>query len=214
MSWRASRAKRAQAALIPMLVWPVVEFLGASYSWRVDGREHLDRLDAAKQPYILAFWHSRILTGMLYFRDRGIKPLISENFDGEWIAGVCARFGFGAVRGSSSRGAARALVQSKRELAAGHSLLYTPDGPRGPARVVQPGVIWVAGASGCPILPARIEADRASYARSWDSHLFPSPNAEVHVTIGPLIHVPPDPDDETFEAKRLELERVLNAGRT
>ena len=210
-SWRNSRSKRAQAAMIPPLVWPIVEFLGATYEWHTIGKEHLDRLDAEHQPFILAFWHGRILSNMLYFRDRGIVALISENFDGEWITAVCRHFGFGAVRGSSSRGGARALVQMKRELAAGRSVLVTPDGPRGPRTVAQVGAVWLAGASGCPILPVRAEARRQRTTRSWDRHQVPSPGAVVTVVIGPTIEVPRGADAATLEMKRAELESALNA---
>lgn len=210
-SWRESRAKRVQAAVIPAVVWPVVEFLGATYHWQVVGQEHLDRLEAARQPFILTFWHGRILSNMLYFRDRGIVALISENFDGEWITAVCRHFGFGAVRGSSSRGGARALVQMKRELAGGRSVLVTPDGPRGPRGVAQSGAVWLAKASGCPILPVRAEANRHRTTRSWDRHQIPSPGAIVTVVIAPPIHVPHEADEATLDAKRLELETILNA---
>jgi hypothetical protein len=210
-SWRQSRAKRAQAAAIPAVLWPIIEFVGGTYHWQAIGKEHLDRLDAAGQPFILAFWHGRILSNMLYFRDRGIVALISENFDGEWITSVCRHFGFGAVRGSSSRGGARALVQLKRELARGKSVLVTPDGPRGPVGVAQVGAVWLASASGCPILPVRAEARRHRTTRSWDRHQVPSPGATVTVAIGPAIEVPPHADAVTLEAKRLELENALNA---
>lgn len=210
-SWRHSRSKRAQAAAIPALVWPIVEFLGGTYQWKTIGKEYLDRLDAAQQPFILAFWHGRILSNMLYFRDRDLVALISENFDGEWITAVCRHFGFRAVRGSSSRGGARALVQLKRELAAGRSVLVTPDGPRGPRGVAQIGAAWLAGASGCPILPVRAEARRHRTTSSWDRQQVPSPGATVTITIGPPIDVPRDADAETLEATRLELENALNA---
>lgn len=210
-SWRHSRSKRAQAAVIPALVWPVIEFLGGTYTWKTIGGEYRDRLETAHQPYILAIWHGRILTTMLAWRDRGLVSLISENFDGEWIARLSAHFGFGAVRGSSSRGGARVLVQAKRQLESGHSLLITPDGPRGPARVAQPGAVWLAGATSCPILPVRVTASRYRTTRSWDQHLVPSPGATVTVMIGAPIEVPNDADAGTLEAKRLELENSLNA---
>jgi lysophospholipid acyltransferase (LPLAT)-like uncharacterized protein len=210
-SWRTSRSKRVQAAAIPALVWPVIEFLGATYHWKMVGQAHLDRLEAAHQPYILAIWHGRILTTMLAWRDRGLVSLVSENFDGEWIARLSAHFGFGAVRGSSSRGGARVLVQAKRQLEQGHSLLITPDGPRGPARVVQPGAVWLAASTGCPILPVRFAATRFRTTRSWDAHLVPSPGATITVVIGPTVEVPANADAAALEAKRLELENALNA---
>jgi lysophospholipid acyltransferase (LPLAT)-like uncharacterized protein len=210
-SWRQSRSKRVQAAAIPAVLWPMVEFLGGTYHWKTEGRRHLDALDAARQPFILAFWHGRILANMLYFRDRGIVALISENFDGEWITSLCRHFGFTAIRGSSSRGGARALAQMKRELARGRSVLVTPDGPRGPAGVAQAGAVWLAGASGCPILPVRADARPRRTTRSWDRHLLPSPGATVTMVIGPPIEVPRHADADMLEAKRVELENALNA---
>ena len=96
--------------------------------------------------------------------------ITSENFDGEWIAGIMHRFGFGTARGSTSRGGARALVQLRRELAAGQPAAFTVDGPRGPARVAQPGAVWLAGATGNPILPFHIEADRLLDAAELGPH--------------------------------------------
>lgn len=211
MSWRDSRAKRIQAAAIPLAIWPVLEFLGAGYTYKFQGRKHLDRLVAAKQPHILALWHGRILEVMLALRDRGYVSLVSENFDGEWIARLSAHFGFGAVRGSSSRGAARVLVQAKRQLAEGKSLLITLDGPRGPKRVAQPGAVWLSGASGCPILPVRLEADHFLTTRTWDAHQFPAPGATITAAFGEPIWVPNDLDDAGLEAERLKLEQTLNA---
>jgi lysophospholipid acyltransferase (LPLAT)-like uncharacterized protein len=211
MSWRDSRAKRLQAAAIPTAIWPVLEFLGAGYTYKYQNRQHLDRLVAARQPHILALWHGRILEVMLSLRDRGYVSLVSENFDGEWIARLSAHFGFGAVRGSSSRGGARALVKARRELADGHSLLFTLDGPRGPKRVAQPGAVWLSGASGCPILPVRLEADRFLTTKTWDEHQFPSPGATVTAAFSEPMWVPADLDEAGLEAERLQLEQTLNA---
>ena len=211
MSWRDSRSKRVQAALIPMAMWPVLEFLGGGYHYRFIGREHLDRLVEAGQPHILALWHGRILEVMLALRDRGYVSLVSENFDGEWIARLSAHFGFGSFRGSSSRGGARALVQAKRLLGEGTSLLFTVDGPRGPKRIAQPGAVWLAGASGCPILPVRLEADRFLTARTWDEHQFPSPGATITAAFSAPIYVADDLDAAALEAERVTLEKALNA---
>jgi lysophospholipid acyltransferase (LPLAT)-like uncharacterized protein len=211
MTWRDSRSKRVQAALIPMAMWPVLEFLGGGYHYRFIGREHLDGLVKEGQPHILALWHGRILEVMLALRDRGYVSLVSENFDGEWIARLSAHFGVGSFRGSSSRGGARALVQAKRLLGEGTSLLFTVDGPRGPKRIAQPGAVWLAGASGCPILPVRLEADRFLTARTWDEHQFPSPGATITAAFSAPIYVPDGLDDAALEVERLKLENALNA---
>ena len=99
----------------------------------------------------MAFWHGRILSGTLYFQRRGIVVITSENFDGEWIARIIERFGFGTARGSSSRGGLRAMLQLVRDMEKGKPAAFTLDGPRGPARVAQPGAIWLARATGLPI---------------------------------------------------------------
>lgn len=210
-SWRHSRVKRLKAALIPAMVWPVVEFFGGTYHWNVVGTEHVDRLTDAKQPYIVAIWHGRIWAGLLAFREYHLVAMISENFDGEWIARVAKRFGADSVRGSSSRGGARALVELRRQLDAGRNVLFTLDGPRGPARIAQPGAVWLAKMSGCPIVPVRIEAKKFRTVKSWDKHQLPSPGTTITVVFGAPIHVPRNADEITLEATRLELENTLNA---
>jgi lysophospholipid acyltransferase (LPLAT)-like uncharacterized protein len=159
-------------------------------------------------PPIFAFWHGRILAATLYFRDRGIVVITSENFDGEWIARVIRRFGYGTARGSSSRGGVRALVQLRRDMSEGRPAAFTIDGPRGPARVAQPGALWLAGASGSPIVPFHIEAARFWSARSWDRHQIPKPGSDVAIAIGEPIDVA-GTDDATIEAERQRLEQVL-----
>ncbi|HQX83099.1 MAG TPA: lysophospholipid acyltransferase family protein [Vicinamibacterales bacterium] len=209
-SWRQSRLKRAQVRAIASVGWPVIEGLGGTYTWRVLGQQHLDRLDDEGVAPIHAFWHGRVLAATLFFRDRGIVVITSENFDGEWIARIIAKFGYGTARGSSSRGGARALVQLRRDLAAGRPVAFTVDGPRGPARVAQPGALWLAGATGHPILPFHIEADHAWTARSWDRHQIPKPGATLSVAIGEPMYVD-GTDDEVVEAARVDLELRLRA---
>jgi lysophospholipid acyltransferase (LPLAT)-like uncharacterized protein len=203
-----SGRKRLQAAAIAAIGTPVIDFLGASYHWRERGREHLERVERDGRPPIFAFWHGRILAATLYFRDRGIIVITSENFDGEWIARIIQRFGYGTARGSSSRGGVRALVQLRRDMACGHPAAFTVDGPRGPARAAQPGALWLAGATGNPILPFHIEASAFWTARSWDGHQIPKPGSDVAIAIGAPIEVGAT-DDETVEAGRQELERTL-----
>jgi len=206
--WRQSPWKRAQVAAIAAVGWPVIEALGGTYTWKVQGREHLDAIARGGLAPIHAFWHGRVLAATLFFRDRGIVVITSENFDGEWIARIIGRFGYGTARGSSSRGGVRALVQLRRELQAGHPVAFTVDGPRGPARVAQPGAVWLAGATGHPVLPFHIEADNAWSARSWDAHQIPKPGATLRVAIGEPMFVAGTGED-TVDAARSELEQRL-----
>ncbi len=157
----------------------------------------------------MAFWHGRILPATYYFRRRGIVVITSDNFDGEWIAGVIERFGYGTARGSSSRGAKKALLELKRAMEKGKPVGFTLDGPRGPARHAQPGAVWLAGVTGNPLLPFHIEAARQWTISSWDRTQVPLPFSRVALAIGEPIFVPPSASAEELEASRLELERVL-----
>ena len=187
MSLSASR--RLQASLIAFLAYPVLAVLCRTYRWKIEGAEHYQAVvDSGRQP-ILALWHGRILPGLHYFRNRGIVVITSQNFDGEWIARILHRFGFGTARGSSSRGGARALVQLRRDLADGRAAAFTVDGPRGPARVVQPGAVFLAGATGQPIVPYHVESDRHWTLTSWDRTQIPKPFSTVALVIGEPIDI-------------------------
>jgi lysophospholipid acyltransferase (LPLAT)-like uncharacterized protein len=209
-SWRRSRLKRAQVAAIAWVVTRSLRVLGRTFRWRVEGLEHEAAVESSGRPPIMAFWHGRILPATYYFRDRGIVVITSQNFDGEWIARVIERFGYGTARGSTSRGSLRALLQMKRDMAGGRPTAFTVDGPRGPARTVQSGVVWLAAATGCPILPFHIEAASQWTLGSWDRTQIPRPFTNVAVAFGEPIEVPRDPDEPTLERYRVRLERALN----
>jgi lysophospholipid acyltransferase (LPLAT)-like uncharacterized protein len=134
--------------------------------------------------------------------------ITSQNFDGEWIARIITRFGYGTARGSTSRGGARALVQMRRDLAAGKPVAFSVDGPRGPARVAQAGAIWLAGATGHPVVPFHIEADRFWTTKSWDRAQIPKPFAKVRIAIGVPFNVTGTSVEEV-ERGRQSLEQAL-----
>lgn len=177
---------------------------------QASGREHLEALDRAGERYIVALWHGHILPGLWFFRDRGIVVVTSENFDGEWIARIIQRFGYGAARGSTSRGGARALRALLKSMAHAPAA-FTVDGPRGPRGVAHPGIVWLARATGHPILPIHAAADRAWTLGSWDRTHIPKPWARVALTIGPPMRVPRDADETALEVARLEVETRLRA---
>jgi lysophospholipid acyltransferase (LPLAT)-like uncharacterized protein len=207
--WRESRSKRLQAALISSVGYPVIAALASTYRWRKEGLEHLEAVARSGRQPIMAFWHGRILPSTYFFRRRGIVVITSENFDGEWIAGIIERFGYGTARGSTSRGAVKALVRLKRDMAEGKPAAFTLDGPRGPAKVAQPGAVWLAKATGNPIVPFHIESSRHWTLRSWDRTQIPKPFADVAIAIGEPIEVPPDTDEAGLERARLDLEARL-----
>jgi lysophospholipid acyltransferase (LPLAT)-like uncharacterized protein len=205
-----SASRRLQASLIALVAYPLLAVLCRTYRWRIEGAEHYQAvLDSGRQP-ILALWHGRILPGLHYFRHRGIVVITSQNFDGEWIARILHKFGFGTARGSSSRGGARALVQLRRDLAEGRPAAFTVDGPRGPARVVQPGVVFLAGATGQPIVPYHIESDRHWTLRSWDRTQIPKPFSTVVLVIGEALDVE-STEPPVVEASVVRLNEALGA---
>ena len=152
-------------------------------TWRIEVRNghHLQSLRDAGKPFIFALWHGQLLPLLWHHRRQGISLVISEHRDGERIAQVAKGLGYELVRGSSTRGGGRALIQLSRVLQSGKEAAITPDGPKGPARSVAQGVLIAAQRSGAAILPIAASADRAWRASSWDSFLIPKPFARVTV---------------------------------
>jgi lysophospholipid acyltransferase (LPLAT)-like uncharacterized protein len=209
--WRTSWRRRAEVSAIAGLGYPLINLLGHTLRWRVEGLHHLDGiLTSGRQP-VMGFWHGRILSATFYFRRRGIVVITSENFDGEWIARIIERFGYGTARGSTSRGALKALHQLVNDMKQGKPAGFTLDGPRGPARVAQPGAVWLARRTGNPVLPFHLEASRHWTMGSWDGTQVPKPFSTVALVVGAPLEVPADTPDEALDTTRLELEHRLGA---
>lgn len=140
--------------------------------------------------FILAFWHRHMLLMRYAYRGRRMNVLSSRSRDGEIMVGVLARLGIRASRGSTTRGGAAGLLDLVRQARSGWDLGVTPDGPRGPARVVQPGVILAAAATGLPIIPVAMAATRRRELSTWDRMLVPLPFSRVDIVYGEPIVVP------------------------
>jgi lysophospholipid acyltransferase (LPLAT)-like uncharacterized protein len=206
-AWRKSWMKRAQIAVIANVGYPLLAALGATYKFHVEGEAHLGNAQAMGHP-IHAFWHGRILPGTIYFKNRGIVVITSENFDGEWIARVITRFGYGTARGSSSRGARKALLQMVRDVR-DRPVAFTLDGPRGPARVAQSGAVWLAKVTGNPIIPFHLESSRHWTLGSWDRTQIPKPFARVALVFAAPMIVASDSDDDGLNDANRRLESAL-----
>ncbi len=206
-AWRQSRLKRMQVAAIAGVGYPLLAALGATYRFEVDGLEHLQAAQMLGHP-IHAFWHGRILPGTIYFKRRGIVVITSENFDGEWIARIISRFGYGTARGSSSRGARKAMLQLIRDVRE-RPVAFSVDGPRGPARVAQPGAVWLAKVTGNPIIPFHLESNRRWTLGSWDRTQIPKPFATVAIAFAAPIQVVSTASDDSLEQVNAHLEHAL-----
>jgi lysophospholipid acyltransferase (LPLAT)-like uncharacterized protein len=159
--------------------------------------------------YLYAFWHENILMPAYAYGRRDIWVLISQHADGQLIAETCRHLRFKAVRGSTTRGGIEAVRNMVRAGRFAH-LAVTPDGPRGPRRRVQPGLVFLAAKTGLPIVPIGISFDRPWRMRSWDRFALPRPwTVSTCVTTAPIV-VPPDVDKETLEAYRRAVEEALD----
>lgn len=139
---------------------------------------------AAGRPVVLVLWHGEMLPLLYYHRNRQIAVLVSEHGDGEIIARILSDFGFRLVRGSSSRGAARALIAVDRELRDGYDVGITPDGPRGPRHSVAPGALLAAHRAGVRMMPLAAHASAFWQLGSWDRFMIPKPFAKVTLSYG------------------------------
>ena len=152
--------------------------------FRITGERHLRRFRDSGRPVIFVFWHGRLLPLIYRHRHQRAVVLVSEHGDGEYIASVLERCGFGTVRGSSTRGGVRGLKGLVRAARQGHDLAVAPDGPRGPNRRVKPGVLAVARMTGLPLIPIGVGASAGWQAESWDRFLVPRPFSTVRIAYG------------------------------
>lgn len=182
---RLNRTQRIAALLGPVLLrllystWRVREVNGAG--WRA--------LRAGGKPFVFSLWHGQLLPLVVQHRSQGIKILISEHGDGEIIARIAHRLGLDAIRGSTTRGAARALLAMCDALQSGSEVAVTPDGPRGPARSFASGAIVAAHRAGAPIVGIGVFAPTAWRLRSWDAFMIPKPFSRVTIAYSDPIYV-------------------------
>jgi lysophospholipid acyltransferase (LPLAT)-like uncharacterized protein len=166
------------------LAAPAMRLLASSWRIRTEHEERWRPLYEARRPHVFLLWHEVLLPLLWHHRRQGIAIVVSENRDGQYLADFALALGYRAVRGSSSRGASRALLGAVRELQAGRAVAFTPDGPRGPRRELKPGVVAAAQRGGGVIMPIHARADRAWRLDSWDRFLIPKPAARITVTYG------------------------------
>jgi len=173
--------------------------------WRIEGREHARAVWDAGIPAIGAFWHEQVplMAFMWTHRVAGeagpgrmrCVVLVSRHRDGRLIGDVATRLGIEATYGSSSRGALEGFRDLMRLLADGHTVAITPDGPRGPRRVAQPGVARLAALSGAKVVPLGIAVSRRRRLATWDRMVLPLPFGRGGMVYGAPIAVAPDADE-------------------
>ncbi len=162
------------------------------------------------RPAIYVFWHRCVFVATWHFRQREIAVMTSRSFDGEYIARIIEKYGYSAVRGSSSRGAVRALLGMHKVIDAGRTVAFTIDGPRGPKYVAKPGPVLLARNTGVPIMCFHISLERPWILPSWDDFMIPKPFSRALVRIGTLIHVPEEADSAALERYHADMQATLD----
>lgn len=168
----------------------VLRSLGRTLRFRIEGDAPFRSLRAGGTPLIFAFWHSWILPLAFLHREEGVVVLVSRHGDGEYITRVVRRMGFETARGSSTRGGARGLRELVRAQREGRDIAFTPDGPRGPARVFKRGALVAAQLTGAPVVPVSVEAETVWRVGSWDRLAVPKPFGRFRVRYGDPHYVP------------------------
>ena len=197
-----------RSLLLPAAAW-FIKAIGAT--WRVQVvRGDIEPTVRAQRPNVIyAFWHGHLLYLMYRYRGSGVYILVSQSRDGDVLSEILRYFGLPTIRGSSSRGGRRSLLESVRLARAGASAAIAPDGPRGPRHHVQLGVITLARLTDIPIIPVAVGARWKIEFHSWDGFLLPLPGSRVIVAYGEPVLVPSDADTAVLEQKRQELEGKL-----
>jgi len=194
--------------LIAFIGYIAIWFIGLTSHITVINNGIIENLKKEGRNYIYAFWHGRQLFLVYSHRFRKINILISQSRDGQLITDITRLFGFKAVRGSTTRGGMRALVSLVQAAAAGDILAFTPDGPKGPYREIQPGVLYIAQKTGLPIVPLTFSARRKIVLHSnWDKFVIPYPFNSIIVANGTPIYIQKTDD---LEVKKKELQQAMN----
>lgn len=185
-NWR----HRLLKAMVPTLGYSYLSLVGNTAKTREFGHEHHADLRKQYPHFIYVGWHEHLLTGAWVLRRRQVAILVSQSRDGEYLSRMGKLLGFVPVRGSSSRGGVRGLLQLEHALKTGHDVLIGGDGPKGPVKQCKPGAIMLAKHSGMPIIPTAGYISRCMRLKNWDQTIVLSPFTAIIVGYGKPIVVP------------------------
>jgi lysophospholipid acyltransferase (LPLAT)-like uncharacterized protein len=202
--------KRLLIRAADLVFFILIKLIGRTIRFETEGWEHWEAASLDGRLPVYTFWHNRVFLSTYFWQRRRIVVMTSQSFDGEYIARFTQRFGYGAARGSSTRGGVGAVVEMVRLMRAGCPTAFTIDGPKGPRYVAKMGAVLLAKKTGYPVLPFTITCESFWQVKSWDAFQIPKPFTRARVEIAPPIFVPPDADEAALEEKRNELQRALD----
>lgn len=202
-----------QRTIIKLADWAfylLIKIIGKTIRFETEGGEHFERIENDGTIAVYATWHNRIFPSVYFLKNRRIVVMTSQSFDGEYIARFIQRFGFGAVRGSSTRGGIGALAAMIRLMKKGFPMCFTVDGPKGPRCVAKTGAVLLAKKTGNPVLPFLVEAKNYWTINSWDKLQIPKPFTQAKVYFAAPIYVAKNADEKEIEIKCRELQNKLD----
>lgn len=159
---------------------------------------------------VLSFWHNCVFPAIYIWRNLGIRVMSSDSFDGEYTGRIIRKFGFVKIRGSSSRGAVRALLGMRRDLEKGLTVAFTIDGPKGPRYVAKPGPVLLAKATAAPMVAFHIAVEKAWILKTWDGCMIPKPFSRALMRVSCQIAVPSNADEKQMEGFHADLQAALD----
>ncbi len=207
--------QRLALLFVPRIVWALLWIVGRTWRFEVIAEDGVTPVLFGQKPgpEIYCFWHQCVLPCTMYFRHSLSYILISRSFDGELITRILLKFRYGAVRGSSSRGAGEGLLGLKRVIENGDTAIFTADGPRGPIYKTKMGPIKLAQITGAPIGCFHLEPEHAWTLKSWDRFLIPKPFSRICVSWAAWTLVPRDANESQFESLRQQLNDAMERAR-
>jgi lysophospholipid acyltransferase (LPLAT)-like uncharacterized protein len=205
-----SAKQRAMIRLADVGFYGLIRLVGRTVRFEVDGWDNFESIVSQGQIPIYSAWHSEVLLSTYFWKHRQIVVMTSQSFDGEYIARFIKRFGYGAARGSSTRGSTGAMVEMVRLMRLGRPAGFTIDGPKGPRHVAKMGSVLLAKKTGQPIMPFSVTAQHYWQANSWDRLQVPKPFTRARVDIARPIYVPSDANNQELLTKRNELQQALD----
>lgn len=202
--------ERLQIWFISWAGYLAIALIGPTLRYSISWEETPSSPDAIfEKPVIYSFWHRAVFSAAWIWRKQKIAVMVSRSFDGEYIARIIERFGFGAVRGSSSRGGAAALLGMRSVLEQGESVAFTIDGPRGPKYVAKPGPVQLSRMTGLPMGAFYVALSDAWVLKTWDDFMIPKPFSRALVRLSRKTVVPADADDKQISDYLAELQAAL-----
>jgi lysophospholipid acyltransferase (LPLAT)-like uncharacterized protein len=206
---RFSLRQRIILRIIIFFGYWIIRLIGPTLRICICGEEGAQKTPD-ERPLVASSWHSCLIPSTYIFRHFGIRVMSSNSYDGEYMGRIIRKFGFVAVKGSSSRNAVRALLGLRRALEDGWTVAFTLDGPRGPRRKVKPGPVALARSSGMALTTFHAAVDKAWVLNTWDRLMIPLPFSRVLVRFGKLIPVPRNASDQDIERYTEELQASLD----